>query len=391
MIPEIGNPQAPEVIVSAERPIPPVNPGITRGRVPMAAGDTERLIRPIREGLVSSTKVPVAQVTERQAGTSVMSQNDPTPTPPVEGLRLPAESDLVRNMDEQRFACDIPQFADVVANGHLLTGQITGKRYDTTGPVNSWVTTTVTEAEAVAELDELMRDPAAEPMGVDMQRHLTYLSHPALQTAAAGLAVYWQSKLEADQKLHIIAPRGGDYDEYKSPAYVLDAVLRHIPDERLAEYARSDRLTISETVFETVDCPDSNIIVVDDTMISGGRMRGLLAAIGADLPLAQREHVEVNLAVTGRKWLGGGMYMLRTMTKVPIRSYYRARPAPSNPREQVYIGMAHGTPTVGMEVETRMLARVTGRALPVLGNVVQPYRAPDWRPARLDWFMKQRQ
>jgi hypothetical protein len=220
-----------------------------------------------------------------------------------------------------------------------------------------------------------------------MLESLTYAGPREVAEATGGFAAYWKSYLAADEgnELCLLAFKGA-YGEHKSPSFILNEALKHIPDEALQEYVAKGKLHLD--VADITARPENVLIAaVDDLVETGARMRGNLFDLDNNLRPGYHASTEVHLVVAGEGFTKHGIFMGKTGGRVPVKAYYQAHDAPLS-EAGTHIATTHSSPKVGIQKELGILDamnRVYERR-PVLARVSPPYREPGWRPERIEYL-----
>ena len=221
----------------------------------------------------------------------------------------------------------------------------------------------------------------------ELRSELTFLGMPELHFAATALAKRLRHHLEVDNKPVYVDVGNSlsqcrDDKEMKSSQYILSLVLSKLPDDVFEEY--KGRLRVYDGVGEVER--DSNIVFIDDWVISGAQVRERIFNFGRNNNLEGCEVSVLVMAASG-SYIDDGISVDSRWREViyPVEACYRLKGSSGAWGMSRVTGIHSSTDnTFGAEVNfiaccaiERGILREKGirrLTLPALVNIVRPYR-----------------
>jgi hypothetical protein len=327
---------------------------------------------------------------------------------PDRGIRLTTQEAqdpqrLLEAVELQHFVRETPSFAEM-AEDTSRTNEFTYKPY--TGRQES---VTMSEYQGLHELRTILADMIADDAYdesvedlKDIYNNLTFMGEKELTEASAGIATLWRSYLQENPKNMLCVTTlylGGDDTKRvsKSGPHVLGRILNNFTDEELTAYKGRIIDTPDELPKIGADPDHTRIVLVDDSTMSGSQLSDMLRSINKPelAPYFRTSKpdnfgvsefftgVEINLFVAqpelverGYDWRNGRLQ--DKLARVPVKSYYKARPTDDNPDYNTsHTTGIHSSVDFGFEENIREAkAKVVGRhsPMPPLTQIERTYR-----------------
>jgi hypothetical protein len=194
---------------------------------------------------------------------------------------------------------------------------------------------TMTEHEGLVALRSFFEGVVAAD-GYDAQtakgmlENLTFIGEKEYEEACHGIAEYWKTYLDEDNRNTLCIPLGitAEGERRKSDTYLMERVLSTFSDEELQKY--QGKIT---TRLDEVDQPPEHtkIVLLDDWMVSGKQMAFAYQSIAQNERYADyKDSIEVQVIVESDFNLKNGFGVYESADpgspyhNVPVRSYYKA-------------------------------------------------------------------
>jgi hypothetical protein len=307
-------------------------------------------------------------------------------SPEKRQLDQPKPSEL---LEKQGFVKPIPEFADQLAD-ESRTNEITyipGMRTAVEKSTDGYPTATTTEHAALTELADFLQEVAIKGTKLDRQQaasmleHLSFVGKKEYNEAIKGLASYWRSILDSDEKIQICVIVGRiDPSKPKSDSFMLDNILREFDEAELAKY--KDRI-VTDPRGLTCDPQDARIVLLDDWPISGSQLRAASQSLSEDFPVF-RDSIEVQAIAATPDKIDQGLSLTpsgneladKQRTRVPIRPYYVVRPVSDDiaPKSGAHLTSYYSSVDYGFNRDIARMATNIEKDMPAgCTNIVRPY------------------